>query len=68
MLRVCLLSFQREKIVNGKVEPTDEECDWPSDDEDEEEEVSQDLELCFGEKLVTLVSKFCPLSLVSFKI
>ena len=28
--------MQREKIVNGVVEPTDEECDWPSDEEEEE--------------------------------
>lgn len=36
--RYAALFEKREKIVNGKVEPTDEECDWPSDDEDEEEE------------------------------
>lgn len=29
--------FQRRDIVTGTVEPTEEECDWPSDDEKEEE-------------------------------
>ncbi|GFO01239.1 nucleosome assembly protein 1-like 1 [Plakobranchus ocellatus] len=28
---------KRKDILNAKVEPTDEECDWPSDEEDDEE-------------------------------
>ena len=27
-------------MISGNVEPTDLECDWPSDEEDEEEIVS----------------------------
>lgn len=31
--------FERRKdILNGTVEPTDSDCDWPSDEEEEEEE------------------------------
>lgn len=29
------LYFQRRKFVSGEVEPTDEECEWQSDHEDE---------------------------------
>ena len=29
--------MQRQEIVNGGIEPTDSDCDWPSDDENEEE-------------------------------
>ena len=29
--------YQRKDILNAKVEPTDEECDWPSDEEEDEE-------------------------------
>lgn len=28
---------KRQEIVNGGIEPTDSDCDWPSDEEDEEE-------------------------------
>lgn len=27
-------------MITGSVEPTDEECDWPSDDEKEDEQLS----------------------------
>lgn len=30
------LYLQRKQVVTGGTEPTDEECDWPSDDEKEE--------------------------------
>ena len=33
-----LTCLQRKEIVTGEYEPTDEECEWPSDDEDEDEE------------------------------
>lgn len=29
------MRFQRRNIVSGEVEPTDEECEWQSDHEDE---------------------------------
>ena len=29
--------FQRREILNGNVEPTDSDCDWPSDEEEDEE-------------------------------
>lgn len=32
--------FQRKTVITGSVEPTDEECDWPSDDEKEDEQLS----------------------------
>lgn len=32
---------KRTQIVSGAVEPKDEECDWPSDDEKEDEKVAQ---------------------------
>lgn len=32
---ICVL--QRREIVTGTVEPTDEECEWTSDREEEEE-------------------------------
>ena len=32
---------KRSKVVTGGVEPTDEECDWPSDEEKEDEKVAQ---------------------------
>lgn len=28
--------FQRRAIVASEVEPTDDECNWPSDEEEEE--------------------------------
>ena len=31
------LVLQRNEIVSGGIEPTDSDCDWPSDDETEEE-------------------------------
>ena len=33
------LPLQRRDIVNGGTEPTDSDCEWPSDEEDDEEEV-----------------------------
>ena len=30
--------FQRQEIVTGNIEPTDSDCDWPSDDEEGEDE------------------------------
>lgn len=35
-----ILFFQRKTVITGNVEPTDEECDWPSDDEKEDEQLS----------------------------
>ncbi|CAC5391928.1 NAP1L1 [Mytilus coruscus] len=32
---------KRSKVVTGGIEPTDEECDWPSDEEKEDEKVAQ---------------------------
>ena len=32
-----LFVLQRNEIVSGGIEPTDSDCDWPSDDETEEE-------------------------------
>lgn len=34
--KLCFVS-QRREIVTGTVEPTDEECEWQSDREEEEE-------------------------------
>lgn len=35
----CIFThFQRREIVTGNIEPTDSDCDWPSDDEDAEEQ------------------------------
>ncbi|XP_065940292.1 nucleosome assembly protein 1-like 1 isoform X1 [Magallana gigas] len=31
---------KRKTVITGNVEPTDEECDWPSDDEKEDEQLS----------------------------
>lgn len=28
---------QRKEIITGSYEPNDEECEWPSDEEDDEE-------------------------------
>lgn len=35
---------KRAEIISGRYEPTEEECDWNSDKEDEEEELSNELE------------------------
>lgn len=32
---VCLFSFQRSEIVTSAYEPTDEECEWKTDEEEE---------------------------------
>lgn len=37
---VCVCVLQRQEIVTGTVEPTDEECEWTSDREEEELAVS----------------------------
>ncbi|XP_022240989.1 nucleosome assembly protein 1-like 1 isoform X2 [Limulus polyphemus] len=34
---------KRNEFINGKVEPTDEECDFPSDSEKEEDELTEEL-------------------------
>ncbi|XP_062594921.1 nucleosome assembly protein 1-like 1 isoform X1 [Saccostrea cucullata] len=31
---------KRKTVITGSVEPTDEECDWPSDDEKDDEQLS----------------------------
>merc|ERR1719219_2748882 len=43
---------KRAQITKGTYEPTDPECDWPSEDEDEElaDEVKDKVKLCDGEK------------------
>lgn len=43
---------KRSKVVTGVVEPTDEECDWPSDEEkeDEKEDVKNKAKVGDGEK------------------
>ncbi|ELU16365.1 hypothetical protein CAPTEDRAFT_163453 [Capitella teleta] len=37
---------RRKEVLSGNVEPTDDDCDWPSEDEDEDEEedISGDLQ------------------------
>jgi nucleosome assembly protein 1-like 1 len=37
------LYSKRTAITTGKYEPTEDECEWPSDSEDEEEELSEDV-------------------------
>lgn len=37
LTHISLLSFQRRDVITGTVEPTDEECEWQSDREEEEE-------------------------------
>jgi len=37
------LYAKRTAITAGNYEPTEDECDWPSDSEDEEEELSEDV-------------------------
>jgi len=37
------LYAKRTAITAGAYEPTEDECDWPSDSEDEEEELSEDV-------------------------
>ena len=32
--------FQRKEIIGGGIEPTDSDCDWPSEDEDEDEKLA----------------------------
>merc|ERR1719189_2205332 len=34
---------QRSKITKGEYEPNDDECQWPSDDEEEDKELAGDL-------------------------
>ena len=38
IMMISSLFLQRAEILNGNIEPTDSDCDWPSDDEDEEDE------------------------------
>jgi U3 small nucleolar RNA-associated protein 14 len=35
-LKTCVV-FQRDSVVNGEYEPTEEECEWESDEEDGDE-------------------------------
>lgn len=37
--------------MNGEVEPTEDECDWPSDGEEEEEDDEDELAQEVGDKL-----------------
>lgn len=37
---IIIMFLQRKTVITGSVEPTDEECDWPSDDEKEDEQLS----------------------------
>ena len=37
-----MIRWQRKDIVNGTVEPTDEECELAEDDESEEDDDDQD--------------------------
>ena len=37
VLIFCLFVFQRRTVVTGAVEPTDEECEWHSDREEDED-------------------------------
>lgn len=37
-------TFQRSDIVQGNYEPTEEECDFPSDEEDDVKDLSTDME------------------------
>ena len=32
------MAIKRKDVVSAAVEPTDEECDWPSDEEEEDNE------------------------------
>lgn len=35
---------RRREVTNGSVEPTDSDCDWPSEEEDEEDELADDFQ------------------------
>ncbi len=39
------LSLQRKEVVNAAIEPTDSDCDWPSDEEEEDEKLA--VNVCF---------------------
>ncbi|KAK3103524.1 hypothetical protein FSP39_019850 [Pinctada imbricata] len=41
--RYTPLFEKRKEVVTGSKEPTDEECDWPSDDEKDEEQLSEEM-------------------------
>ena len=44
---VCFVYFpQRRDVVMGTVEPTDSDCEWESDDEEDEEEKVDALAVC----------------------
>merc|ERR1719288_339398 len=34
---------QRSKVTKGEHEPNDEECQWPSDDEEDDEDLASDM-------------------------
>ena len=44
-LIVFLPLSQRREVVTGNVEPTDSDCDWPSDEEEEDDEEGEDAEV-----------------------
>jgi len=37
------LSDRRKEIITGAIEPTDDDCDWPSEDEDDDEELTKEM-------------------------
>lgn len=44
LLTNSFFKFKRSDIVKGIYEPTEEECDFPSDEEDEVKDLSTDME------------------------
>ena len=60
---VCVCVSQRRDIVTGTVEPTDEECEWQSDREEEELAVSA---AAFFFVFMDLYSK-CKFSQIAYK-
>ena len=42
---------QNRKNVSGEYEPNDEECEWPSDDEDEDDEDGENKKASYMEYL-----------------
>jgi nucleosome assembly protein 1-like 1 len=46
---------KRQEIVTGSIEPTDDDCDWPSDEEEEEDEAELSKE--FGKAKITEIDE-----------
>lgn len=44
IFKILCFVLQRSDIVQGNYEPTEEECDFPSDDEDDVKDLSTDME------------------------